>query len=109
MTIVDRQHAALFETKKGRVYKFDAIECMIGSMPDFDIEVIAKYYVADYNAPGELVDAEIATFIISPQIPSPMRANLSSLRLKEQALSLQKEKQGVLFTWQEIQQHLNSN
>ena len=29
MTIVDRQHAAEAVTSKGKVFKFDAIECMV--------------------------------------------------------------------------------
>ena len=29
MTIVDRQHAAEFVTKKGKAFKFDATECMM--------------------------------------------------------------------------------
>ncbi len=32
MTIVDKQHAAQMVTEKGRVYKYDAIECMLNDL-----------------------------------------------------------------------------
>ena len=35
MTIVDKVHAAEIVTKKGKVYMFDATECMINFRKDF--------------------------------------------------------------------------
>ena len=108
MTIVDRQHAAQLVTHKGKVYKFDAAECMINSLSDFDVESVAQFLVTDYETPGELIDANTATFIISPEIPSPMRANLSASKSKESAMSILKEKQGELYSWKEIQNYIKS-
>ncbi len=108
MTIVDRQHAAEMVTHKGKVYKFDAAECMINSLSEMDPESIALFLVTDYSEPEQLIDAKTATFIISPEIPSPMRANLSALQSKEKAISLQNSKQGSLYTWEEIQLYLKN-
>ena len=108
MTIVDRQHAAELVTHKGKVYKFDAAECMINSLSEMDPESIALFLVTDYSVPEQLIDAKTATFIISPEIPSPMRANLSALQSKEKAISLQNSKQGSLYTWEEIQLYLKN-
>jgi copper chaperone NosL len=108
MTIVDRQHAAQLVTNKGKVYNFDAAECLIHSLPEFDQTAIALYLVTDYEEPEQLIDATSATFIVTPEIPSPMRANLSALKSRERALALQGLKQGDLYSWQEIQLHLKN-
>jgi copper chaperone NosL len=108
MTIVDQQHAAQLVTKKGKVYKFDAAECMINSLSDFDEETIAQLLVTDYETPGQLIDATSATFIISPEIPSPMRANLSASISIERARTILGAREGELLNWQEIQLYLKN-
>ena len=109
MTIVDRQHAAELVTKKGKVYKFDAAECMIQSVPEFGRENIAYFLVTDFNEPGKLVDAQTATFVVSPNIVSPMRANLCAHNTSESAKALQEKMEGQLYNWDEIQHHLVNN
>jgi len=105
MTIVDRQHAAELVTEKGKVYKFDAAECMIQYLSE-DQTLMAHYLVTDYTKPKGLIDAKTATFIISPNIPSPMRANLSAVATKEQGIDLQEQKGGDLYSWEELLIHL---
>ncbi len=107
MAIVDRQHASQLVTTKGKAYKFDAIECMIHSLQDEmkDTE-IALYLTADFDQPGQLMDATMATYLVSNKISSPMGANLSAF---ENEIAAQKGKEkftGELYTWEEIQNHL---
>ncbi|OEK02325.1 hypothetical protein BFP97_12700 [Roseivirga sp. 4D4] len=78
MTIVDTKHAAQIVTTKGKNFKYDAIECMINHLNQWDEVSIEFYLVADYANPKILVDAQRAHFIISEEIPSPMGANLSA-------------------------------
>jgi len=108
MTIVDQQHAAQLVTRKGKVYKFDAAECMINSLSDFEMDKVAQFLVTDYGKPAELIDATSATFIISPEMPSPMRANLSASESIESATAILTGKQGDLYSWEEIQQYLKT-
>ncbi|TAI46665.1 nitrous oxide reductase accessory protein NosL [Flagellimonas allohymeniacidonis] len=102
MTIVDKQHAAEFVTDKGKVYKFDASECMLNQLEEFDGTKIALFLVNDYNSPGQLVDASEATFLISENIPSPMGEYLTAFESKEEAQKTQRESDGQLFTWEEL-------
>lgn len=107
MTIVDKQHASQVVTSKGKAYKYDAIECMVHSLQDElkDTE-IALYLAADFNQPGELVDATKASFLVSENLQSPMGANLSAF-LNEDAGKTAKEKYtGNLYSWEAIQEHL---
>lgn len=108
MTIVDRQHAAQLVTDKGKVYKFDAIECMLNHLREND-GPMAYYLVADLTIPEKLIDANKATYIISPNIPSPMKADLSAIGSKEEAIELQAEKGGTLYSWKELLAHFKIN
>ena len=102
MTIVDKVHAAEVVTKKGKVYKFDASECMIKFMEDFDTSEIELYLSNNYTEPETLIDATKATFLISENIPSPMGAFLSTFKNKADAEKFQAEKGGDLYTWETL-------
>ena len=102
MTIVDRQHAAQYMTKKGRSYAFDASECMLNQLKEMDDKKIALFLVNDYNAPGETIDATKATYLISENIPSPMGEFLTAFATIEAAEKAQGVNQGQLYTWNEL-------
>ncbi len=108
MTIVDRQHGAQLITKKGKVYNFDAAECMINSLSDFEEEKVGRCLVTDYETPEKLIDATTATYIVSPEIPSPMRANLAALESENSAAELKESKTGQLYNWKEIKMLLKN-
>ena len=106
MTIVDKLHAAEVVTKKGKVYKFDATECMVNFLNEFDASEIKLYLTNNYNEPETLIDATKATFLISESIPSPMGAYLSAFDSKEAADRVKSEKGGILYSWNELLTHL---
>lgn len=107
MTIVDKQHASQMVTAKGKAYKYDAVECMVHSLQDeFKNTEMAHYLVADFNQPGELINATNASYLVSEKIQSPMGANLSAFKT-EDAVNKAKEKfTGDTYSWKEIQDHL---
>ncbi|MBT8293681.1 MAG: nitrous oxide reductase accessory protein NosL [Eudoraea sp.] len=102
MTIVDKQHAAQIVTQKGKVFKFDAVECMVNHLKDVDVATIELFLVNDYQAPGELIDAKKATFLISKEIPSPMGEYLSGFQSKVEAENVEAENNGKLYSWNEL-------
>jgi len=106
MTIVDKVHAAEIVTKKGKIYTFDATECMVNFQKEFDTLEIKLYLSNNYNEPEALIDATKATFLISKNIPSPMGAYLSAFKTKNEALMVQSEKGGTIYSWQELINHL---
>jgi copper chaperone NosL len=107
MTIVDNQHAAQLVTAKGKVSKYDAIECLINDLKKRNSVDIGLLLVNDYSNPGELISAETATFLISEGIPSPMGAFLSGFNNKEDAESTKMDKGGALYDWQAIQKEIH--
>ncbi|MBJ6366701.1 nitrous oxide reductase accessory protein NosL [Snuella sedimenti] len=103
MTIVDKVHAAEIVTNKGKVYKFDASECMIHFLKEFDTSQVALYLVNNYTQPESLIDATKATFLISKALPSPMGAFLTAFKNKVDAEQVQNEKGGELYSWNVLQ------
>lgn len=102
MNIVDTQHASEVVTKKGKVYKFDSIECMVNHLKKQDMNTIALFLVSNYGTQDALIDATKATYIKSTEIPSPMGAFLSALKSEQKAKELLDQKGGKLFTWREL-------
>lgn len=104
MTIVDNKFGAEIVTSKGKVYKFDAVECMVryvktGKINDADIK---EYLVIDASKPTQLTDAKKAVYLISENFPSPMGANLSAYANRSEADTFQKNYQGEIKTWDDI-------
>jgi len=109
MTIVDKVHGAEIVTNKGKVYKFDASECMINFLDEFaDSSEIKLYLTNHYTEPEVLIDATKATFLISENVPSPMGAFLSAFKNKVDAEKIQTEKGGELYSWKKLLVHLKN-
>ena len=104
MTIVDRQHAAEIVTKKAKVRKFDAVECMINYDREHSETPVALYMAADFDSPGKLIDATKATFLISDQLNSPMGANISAFSSREAAVEKQQQYRGRLLDWNSLRE-----
>jgi copper chaperone NosL len=109
MTISDRRYGAVFVSDKGRSYKFDAVECMVGSLAPgekFADVTVHSFHVADYSNPGLVVNAAGASYLVSPAVPSPMGANVSAFATRGGADSVRAEKGGDVMDWTAIQEHL---
>jgi copper chaperone NosL len=109
MTIVDNRHASEMVTSKGKVYKFDAIECMINDLKQREDLKIGLLLVSNFNDPGQLIDARSAAFLISESIPSPMGAFLSAFPEKNSAELVKTERGGELFDWNTIMEEIDYN
>ena len=102
MTIVDSQHAAEVVTSKGKVYKFDAIECMLPHILEHPNEDFSFILVNDYNKPSSLIDAHSSFYLITEAIPSPMGAYLSAFENESEVNEMLSEKGGTIYNWNDI-------
>lgn len=102
MNIVDKTHASQYVTKKGKQFKFDAIECMVNNLNEKNEVDLAFILVADYENPGQMIDASTAIYLISKEIKSPMGANLSAVTTIENAQKLQQKYIGEIYTWEAL-------
>lgn len=102
MTIVDQQHSAEAVTLKGKVYKFDAIECLVHYVTPLEESTFSHLLVADFDKPGTLIDAKTSSYLISPNLPSPMGAFLNAFDDANRSASVQREMSGDLHSWQSL-------
>ena len=111
MGVVDKAHSAQYVTKKGKQFKYDAIECLIRDISDSEIkeEDMAYLLVADYAHPGVMTDAKTATYLISKAIKSPMGAYLSAFAKVEDAQKTKGENDGELYDWEGIKAKISNN
>lgn len=85
MNIEDAKFGAELITEKGRIYKFDDVNCMKTYESENTAQIgKAKLYVADFIT-TELFPIENATFLSGGAIKSPMNGNLAAFRDKAKA------------------------
>jgi len=108
MTIVDKIHGSELITDKGKVFKFDATECMLNYLDDDNDLQVKTLLTNYYEAPTEFINVENATFLISENLPSPMGAYLTAFKTKETAKKVQIEKGGELYNWESLKDKLNN-
>lgn len=106
MTIVDKQHASQLVNKNGKAYNFDAIECMLHYSEENKGTEYELCLINDFTKPGELINARSATYLISPEISSPMGANLSGFDSEVAAREAKNKYNGELYNWETITEKL---
>ena len=99
MTIVDEHFAAETVSQKGKVFKFDAIECMLDFLKIRQSDVMAMTLVRDYENPKDWQDATQCQYLISTDVPSPMGAGLSAWLSVPKAEAMQAQKGGEVYDW----------
>src|SRR5690606_6893247 len=100
MTISDNRFGSELVTSKGKVYKFDAIECLV-EYKNGTTENYAFQLVTDFNEPGIFIDAAKAWYLKSDAIPSPMGMGLSAYSDENSAISLATQNGGEVYSWDE--------
>ncbi len=104
MLITDTKYGAELVTDKGKIYKFDSIECMI----EFSLvkntlgDTNNKLLITDFNNPGNLVDARNSFYVKNDKVRSPMGLNVTAFNGEEQAQKFISENGGEKLSWVEV-------
>ncbi len=104
MKIVDERFGAELVTKYGKIYKFDALECMVNFTNELDDQARQKvelYLVANASQKGELIHVSQAVYLQSENFPSPMGANISAYADEIQRNEFENEYAGTPLSWEE--------
>jgi copper chaperone NosL len=101
MTIVDNKFGAEIVTSKGKIFKFDAVECLVNFSKESPQQEGDNYYVINYQN-GEWIVAERAFYLRSKRKPSPMGQYITAFNTREAAMDIQKENEGVIQSWNEL-------
>lgn len=105
MTIMDTKFGAEIVTSKGKVYKFDAAECMVDFMKGNRKRLNNQddmLLTVNTAAPGSLIDARSAFFLKDEAFRSPMGGNLAAFTTRQMAEHNLQTADGEVFTWDEL-------
>ncbi|NJL13205.1 MAG: hypothetical protein HC913_09545 [Microscillaceae bacterium] len=94
MTLMDAKFGAEVVSKKGKVFIFDDVNCMVRflKMGELAADQVAHQLVVDFARPGTLIPVNQAFFLKSEALQSPMAANIAAF--------------GQESTWQKQQKKL---
>jgi copper chaperone NosL len=104
MLVTDNKYGAELVTDKGKIYKFDSVECMI----EFSLvkntlgDTNNKLLITDFNNPGNLVDARNSFYVKNDKFRSPMGLNVTAVNNGEQAQKFISENGGEKLSWIEV-------
>lgn len=104
MTLVDRKFGAELVTQKGKIYKFDDVNCMLSfyNAGELAPSEFAHKLVIDFSQPATLISAADAFYLKSAEIKSPMASKVAAFHTKESMESAKKELKGIYLVWGEL-------
>jgi copper chaperone NosL len=104
MTLMDKKFGAELVTRKGRIYKFDDVNCMLNFFNSVEnsTEEFKYKLVVDFTQPGKLVEANNAFYLKSREIKSPMSSQVAAFEKQESMESLKQKWGGIYLVWGEL-------
>ena len=104
MTLVDKKFGGELVTKKGKVYKFDDINCLMTFYHSNEISTEDYSYklVVDYAQPGKLIEANNAFYLKSDTIQTPMASHVAAFEDEGTMKSTKSQLKGVYLVWGEL-------
>ena len=102
MLISDTKYGAELITKKGKIFKYDSIECLAAYSNEIDQNEIHSMWVVNFSRPNELININDSQFLLSDNLKSPMGLYLSAYKDGEQLAEIQKQFGGKIIVWKEL-------
>ncbi len=104
MGVIDPHFGGEVITKKGKVFKFDDLACMIrylksGLLTDKEI---SRRLTVNYSRQNDFIDADKAIYLVSPAFQTPMNGHTASFVTLGEAQKVQVEKLGNIVNWNEL-------
>ena len=105
MTLMDNKFGAEIVTAKGKIYKFDDVNCMLKLYNSGEVspEDIKEILIVDFSKPEKLIDAKNALYVKSESIKSPMASNVAAFESNEDLKRMNADWKGILLSWGELQ------
>ena len=104
MTIMDQRYGTELVTSKGKIFKFDSIECLVRYLKEGEAEQanVKLVLLTPFTHPETLEDAHQSFILHSPGMPSPMGMFLTAFKDEATAQQFQEENGGKIYTWKEL-------
>ena len=109
MTIMDKRYGTEIVTAKGKVYKFDSVECMVEFLKGDKIknEDVKLMLVTPFNHPEQLTDARTSQVLHCKNLPSPMGKYLTVFKDEAEATPFREQFGGALYSWDDLLEEFN--
>jgi len=104
MMITDEKYGAELVTDKGKIYKYDSIECLLEKLHNktFRDDQIGSMWVIDFSNPRTLIDARSAYYTQNDEFRSPMGLNVQAFGDVSNFEKFFNENDGEKLTWDEL-------
>jgi len=103
MIVADARFGGELVTKTGRILVFDDVGCLAAYLGREEVGGgTESLWVADYLAPGALLSADDAIFLLSDSFRTPMNYRLAATAPGPAADSLARSLGARVMTWQEV-------
>lgn len=105
MLITQPQYGSELITDKGKIYKFDSIECLASYTAEADA---ASMWVTDFNKPHALIDIKGAYFLRADNLRSPMGLSLSAYSNQSDLEKNKSKHGGEHLSWDELVEYVKN-
>ena len=104
MLITDDKYGAELVTDKGKLYKFDSMECMVGfSLVKNTLgDTNNKLLITDFKSPGNFIDARNSFYVKNDQFRSPMGLNVTAFSSMQASEKFMSDNGGEYFSWLDV-------
>jgi copper chaperone NosL len=104
MGMADPKFGGEVITKKGKVYKFDDVICMMRFLKSGEVRDanIAQKYVINFQKQNNFIDVGSAFLFVSPELKTPMGGDAAGFTSREEAEKMNAAGNGNVTTWNEL-------
>lgn len=104
MMITDEKYGAEIVTDKGKIYKYDSIECLLEQLHTQTVkdDQIGSMWVIDFGNPSTLLDAKSAFYIKNDNFRSPMGLNVQAFGNVQNFNNFFNENGGKKLNWSDL-------
>jgi copper chaperone NosL len=103
MTIADAHYGAEIVTKKGRIYKFDDIHCLLTYLKGNEVSRsdVKNYYLVDFDS-HSLKEASTLFLLKSEELKTPMGGNVAAFESEQNMKALMEKYKGAPIKWEDL-------
>lgn len=109
MIITDPKFGSELVTDKGKVYKFDSIECMADYVSVDRGFAAETLWISDYANPNTLTDAKTAFYIVSSKMESPMSMNIGGFKNESDMEKIFITMGGQKMNWKDVLSYVKNS
>ncbi len=104
MTISDAKFGAEIISTKGKIFKFDEINCLVSYLKEGNIKLkeIKDFYLIDFCSNHQLINESNSFLLKSETFKSPMGGNVASFLNNDSLQFYKKKLNGELVNWEQL-------